>query len=111
MNYNCPNCGRKVGAHKLFFSDITACKECGQKVVLGDVLAFFVASMSMLVMAVSALYKLSHIFYNPIVAGGYAVAIGMVTGIVVLLVLGRAKAYKRIRRAPQAPPTEPAAKS
>ncbi|HVZ45573.1 MAG TPA: hypothetical protein VHA82_17315 [Ramlibacter sp.] len=97
MNYHCPHCGRMVGVHRLFFSDITACKECGQKLVLGDFLAFFVAALAMLVMALSALYKLSHVFYNPLVAGGYSVAIGMITGIVVLLLLGRAKPYKRIR--------------
>jgi hypothetical protein len=106
MNYRCPHCKNKMRVHKLFFSDISACKDCGQKVVLGDAVSFFIASMSMMVMALASLYQLSHKFTDPFVSGGYALAIGMVTGIVILVVLGRAVPYKRIRRAtppPEAP--------
>lgn len=108
MNYRCPHCKNKLVISKLFFKDISACKECGQRVVLGDALSFFIASLSMLVMALSSLYTLSHKFPDPVVSGGYAIAIGMVTGIAVLLLLGRAIPYKRIGsfRKPPAPPPQ-----
>ncbi len=48
-----------LGVSKLFFSDISACKQCGQKVVLGDFVAFVVATVSMMVMALSCLYLLT----------------------------------------------------
>ena len=102
MNYRCPQCSHMLGVTKLFFSDISACKDCGQKVVLGDFLAFFLAAMSMLVLALSALYWFTQDRAHPVVAGGYSMAIGMFTGIVVLLLLGRAIPYKpvRFRRTP-----------
>jgi hypothetical protein len=108
MNYRCPHCKQMMRVHKLFFSDISACKECGQKVVLGDAVCFFIASMSMMIMALASLYQQSQKFPDPYVSGGYALAIGMVTGIVVMLLLGRAMPYKRIRRNPQVPPQAPA---
>ena len=41
------------------------------------------------------------------VAGGYALSIGMATGIAVLLVLGRATPYRRMRKRAVAGPTMP----
>jgi hypothetical protein len=90
---------------KLFFSDISACKSCHQKVVLGDFLAFFIASVSMMIMALSALYILTNQLFDNYVAGGYALSIGMVTGIVVLILLGRATPYRPIRKRKAAAPT------
>ena len=103
MNYHCPKCNRKLKVRTLFFHDITACEDCGQKVVLGDFFAFAFAALSMLVSALSALYVLSHEFDEYFVAAGYALAIGMVAGLVVLLLLGRAIPFKRIRIRPAAP--------
>ena len=100
MHYRCPQCTKMLNVPKLFLSDISACKTCGQKVSLGDFLAFFMAAVSMLVMALSALYLLTLKFPDPIVSGGYALSIGMVTGIVVLALLGRAVAFKSIAHRP-----------
>jgi DNA-directed RNA polymerase subunit RPC12/RpoP len=97
MNYRCPSCKNRLNLSKLFFSDISACKTCSQKVVLGDFLAFFLASVSMMVMALSSLYLLTHRVDDNIVAGGYALTIGMATGIVILLLLGRATPYRSYR--------------
>lgn len=98
MNYRCPQCRNTLSVPKLFFSDISACRNCSQKVVLGDFLAFFVASVSMMVMALSSLYILTHQLDDNYVAGGYALSIGMVTGLVVLVLLGRATPYRPIRK-------------
>jgi hypothetical protein len=98
MNYRCPHCKNRLSVPKLFFSDISACKSCGQKVVLGDFLGFFLASVSMMVMALTSLYVLTNQLNDNLIAGGYAVSIGMASGIVVLLLLGRATPYKPIRR-------------
>ncbi|WP_395687598.1 hypothetical protein [Caenimonas koreensis] len=94
MHYRCPQCSKILNVPKLFFSDISACKSCGQKVMLGDFLAFFMAAVSMLVMALSALYLITLTVSDPIISGGYALSIGMVTGIVVLVLLGRAVRFK-----------------
>jgi uncharacterized paraquat-inducible protein A len=102
MNYRCPHCSRMLDVRKLFFHDISACAHCGRKVVLGDVLAFFMAAVAMSVSALSALVLLSHEFAEYYVAAGYAVASGMAAGVVVLLLLGRAVPFKgpaRRRRA------------
>ncbi|MBC7603567.1 MAG: hypothetical protein H7255_13025 [Ramlibacter sp.] len=96
MHYRCPQCSKILNVPKLFFSDISACKTCGQKVMLGDFVAFFMAAISMLVMALSALYLLTLSINDPIISGGYALSIGMVTGIIVLVLLGRAVAFKSI---------------
>ncbi|QJW83534.1 hypothetical protein HK414_03380 [Ramlibacter terrae] len=90
----------------LFFRDISACAGCGQKVVLGDFLAFSMAALAMLVTALSSLYVLSHELDEYFVAAGYALAIGMTSGLVVLLLLGRATAFRRLRIRPQAPPAQ-----
>ena len=119
MDYRCPQCRRTLDVRKLYLNDISACAKCGQKVVLGDFLAFAVAALAMLVSALSTLYLLSHAFEEYFVAAGYAVAIGMATGILVLLALGRAipfrgrtrtRAAKAGRKAPAAgaQPSEPA---
>ena len=100
MHYRCPQCRNMLNVPKLFFSDISACRTCGQRVTLGDFLAFFVAAVSMLVMALSSLYLLSHDIPDPIISGGYALSIGMATGIVVLVLLGRAVAFRRIGARP-----------
>lgn len=97
MDYRCPQCRRTLPVRKLFFQDITACGRCGQKVVLGDFLAFAVAALAMCVSALSSLYLLSQEFEQYIIAAGYAVAIGMLTGITVLLLLGRATPFRRTR--------------
>ena len=113
MNYRCPNCRQKLALSKLFFSDISACKECGQKVVLGDFLAFSLASLAMMVMALSALYTLLHRVDDYVVAGGYALAIGMTTGLVILLLLGKASAYRPIgfkRKRPEGEAPRPTTK-
>ncbi len=98
MDYRCPRCRHSLSVPKLFFSDISACKECQQKVVLGDFLGFFVASVAMMVMALSSLYILTERLRDYYVAGGYALSIGMATGIVVLVLLGRATPYRPIRK-------------
>jgi hypothetical protein len=108
MNYRCPQCKNRLPVHKLFFSDISACKQCGQRVVLGDAVGFFIAAMSMMVIALTALYTLTFNLQDPLIAGGYSLAAGMITGIVVLVLLGRAMPYKRIGRARTPPPTRPA---
>ena len=95
MNYRCPKCSHRLKVRTLFFHDISTCSHCGTKVVLGDVLAFFMAAFTMLVAALTALYVLSHEVREYFVAAGYAVAIGMGSGIVVLLLLGRAKPLRR----------------
>ena len=105
MNYRCPQCRNMLSVPKLFFSDISACKTCSQKVVLGDFLAFFVASISMMVMALSSLYILTNQLNDNYVAGGYALSIGMVSGVVVLVLLGRATPYRPLRKRKAAPPT------
>src|SRR6478609_3069248 len=97
MNYHCPKCSRTLKVRHLFFHDITACPQCGQKVVLGDFFAFAFAAVTMLVSALSTLYVLSHEFDEYFVAAGYALAIGMVAGLAVLLLLGRATPFKRVR--------------
>ena len=97
MNYRCPQCKHRLNVHSLFFHDISACAQCGQKVVLGDFLAVFMAAVSMSVTAISALYILNHELDMYFVAAGYAVALGMLAGIVVLLLLGKAVPRKKIR--------------
>lgn len=104
MNYRCPKCHHMLGVSKLFFSDISTCKDCGQKVVLGDAIAFFIAALSMLVLALTALYWFTQNVTHPVVAGGYSLAIGMVTGLIVLLLLGRAIPHKPIRLRRRQPP-------
>ena len=103
MNYRCPQCSHRLAVRNLFFHDISACRQCGQKVVLGDFLAFFMAAVAMLVSALSALYMLSDTL-DYFVAAGYAVSIGMGAGLVVLLLLGRATPLRarRSRRSAQA---------
>jgi uncharacterized paraquat-inducible protein A len=104
MNYHCPKCSRTLKVRHLFFHDITACPDCGQKVVLGDFFAFAFAAITMLVSALSTLYVLSHEFDEYFVAAGYALAIGMIAGLVVMVLLGRATPFKRSggRRRPPA---------
>jgi hypothetical protein len=97
MNYRCPQCSRMLSVRSLFFRDISACAKCGQKVVLGDFLAFFMAAVTMLVSALTALYVLSQ-EQEYFVAAGYALTIGMVSGIAVLLLLGRATRFSGGRR-------------
>ena len=94
MNYRCPQCTQKLSVRKLFFSDISACKQCGQKVSLGDFLAFFMAAIAMVVTALTMLYKLTSGSAHPVVAGGYSISVGMITGIAVLLLLGKAVPFK-----------------
>jgi uncharacterized paraquat-inducible protein A len=100
MNYHCPQCSRTLKVRNLFFHDITACPDCGQKVVLGDFFAFAFAAITMLVAALSALYILSHEFEEYFVAAGYALTIGMVAGLAVMLLLGRATPFRRLRIRP-----------
>lgn len=107
MNYRCPRCKSKLNVRSLFFHDVSACAKCGQKVVLGDFLAFFMAAITMMVSALTALYVLSHELEWYLVAAAYAVSIGMIAGLVVLLLLGRATPFRRAR-APQ-PEEEPKA--
>ena len=104
MNYHCPQCTRTLKVRNLFFHDITSCPDCGQKVVLGDFFAFAFAALAMLVSALSTLYVLSHEFDEYFVAAGYALTIGMVAGLAVLLLLGRATPFKRIGIRRTAPP-------
>ena len=47
MDYRCPHCRRMLDVRKLYLKDISACARCGQKVVLGDFLAFAMAAFSM----------------------------------------------------------------
>jgi DNA-directed RNA polymerase subunit RPC12/RpoP len=97
MNYRCPQCSRTLDVRKLYFRDISACAHCGQKVVLGDFLAFFIAAITMLVSALTALYVLSQ-EHAYVTAAGFALTIGMVAGIAVLLLLGKAIPFRRVRR-------------
>lgn len=97
MNYRCPKCRQPLKVRSLFFHDISACASCGQKVVLGDFFAFFMAAVTMMVSALTALYVLSHELDQYFVAAGYSVSIGMVSGLVVLLLLGRATPFRRTR--------------
>jgi DNA-directed RNA polymerase subunit RPC12/RpoP len=97
MNYRCPKCSERLKVRNLFFHDIATCSHCGQKVVLGDFLAFFMAALTMSVTAITTLYVLSHEIDQYLVAAGYAVSLGMLGGLVVLFLLGRAKPFKRIR--------------
>ena len=94
MNYRCPKCSHRLKVRTLFFHDISTCSHCGTKVVLGDVLAFFMAALTMLVAALTSLYVFSNEVAEYFVAAGYAVAIGMLSGIVVLLVLGFGESTK-----------------
>jgi DNA-directed RNA polymerase subunit RPC12/RpoP len=111
MKYRCPKCSQRLKVRSLFFHDISSCPGCGQKVVLGDVLAFSMAALTMLVSALTTLYVLSHQFEEYYVAAGYAVSIGMLSGLGVLLLLGRAKAFRRIRIRRTHPAAGPAAKA
>ncbi|MEJ5989642.1 hypothetical protein WG902_06555 [Ramlibacter sp. PS3R-8] len=97
MNYRCPKCSHRLKVRTLFFHDISTCSHCGTKVVLGDVLAFFMAALTMLVAALTSLYMFTSDGQQYLVAAGYAVSIGMVSGILVLLVLGRATPFRRSR--------------
>jgi hypothetical protein len=97
MNYRCPKCSHKLKVRTLFFHDISTCSHCGLKVVLGDVLAFFMAALTMLVAALTSLYVFSNEVREYYVAAGYAVAIGMLSGVAVLLLLGRATPFRRMR--------------
>src|SRR5437763_15306724 len=102
MNYRCPQCSRMLKVRSLFFHDITACPKCGQKVVLGDFFAFFVAAITMIVLALSVLYILSHELDEYYVAAGYALSVGVLGGLVVLVLLGRAVPFQRVKaRRPQ----------
>lgn len=104
MDYHCPHCRRMLNVRSLYFHDVSACSHCGQKVVLGDFLAFAVAALAMSVAALTALYVLSNELDQYFVAAGYAVTIGMATGIGVLVLLGRATALRRGRPAQHARP-------
>lgn len=97
MNYRCPQCRQRLKVRSLFLHDISTCSHCGQKVVLGDFLAFFMAALAMLVSALTALYILNEELQQYFVAAGYALSIGMAAGVVVLLLLGRATPFKRLR--------------
>jgi uncharacterized protein (DUF983 family) len=97
MNYRCPHCKDKLKLAKLFFKDISACPHCGQKVVLGDFLAFLMASLSLFVVGMTVLWRLSQYTNDPFVSAGYALGAGIFTAIVVLVLLGRAKPYRPIR--------------
>jgi len=94
MDYHCPHCKKTLAVHQLYLHDVTACRHCGQKVVLGDYLAFAMAALAMSVLALSALYFLTQEFDEYYVAAGYAVSIGMTSGIAVLLLLGRAIPFR-----------------
>ena len=102
MDYHCPHCKKNLALRQLYFHDITACRHCGQKVVLGDFLAFAMAAVAMSVLALWALYFLTQELEEYYVAAGYAVSIGMGAGIAVLLLLGRATPFRgRTRSRPQ----------
>jgi hypothetical protein len=102
-----------LNVRTLFFNDISTCPHCRQKVVLGDFLAFAMAAVSMLVSALTALYVLSHQFEEYFVAAGYSLSIGMIAGLVVLFLLGRATPFRRVGKQRRAAPAaeEPAAKA
>jgi DNA-directed RNA polymerase subunit RPC12/RpoP len=97
MNYRCPKCSERLKVRSLFLHDIVTCPHCGQKVVLGDVLAFFMAALTMAVAALTTLYVLSQEVDQYVVAAGYAVSVGMAGGVLVLLLLGRATPFRRTR--------------
>jgi hypothetical protein len=97
MNYRCPKCSKPLNVRGLFFHDISACGGCGQKVVLGDFFAFFFAAITMLVSALTALFILSQALPEYMVAAGYSLTIGMLAGLAVLFLLGRATPFKRVR--------------
>ncbi|NML42992.1 hypothetical protein HHL11_04460 [Ramlibacter sp. G-1-2-2] len=111
MNYRCPQCSKMLKVPSLFFHDITACPKCGQKVVLGDFFAFFVAAITMIVLALSVLYILSQELDEYYVAAGYALAAGVVAGIIVLVLLGRATPFKRVKGRRSARHAQPAPKA
>jgi hypothetical protein len=94
MNYRCPHCTRMLNVPKLFFTDISVCKECGQRVALGDFFAFAMAAFGLIVGALTAMFRLMQTIDDPFVAGGYSIAIGMGVALVVLFLLGKAKPYK-----------------
>jgi hypothetical protein len=102
-----------LSVRTLFFNDISVCPQCRQKVVLGDFLAFAMAAVTMLVSALTSLYILSHQFDEYFVAAGYSLSIGMISGLVVLFVLGRATPFRRVGKRRQGTPAaeEPAAKA
>lgn len=105
MDYHCPRCRKMLSVRSLYFHDVSACSKCGQKVVLGDFLAFAMAALTMCVAALTALYLLTQQFDEYFIAAGYAVSIGMVSGIAVLLLLGRATSFRRGGPAQHLPPT------
>jgi DNA-directed RNA polymerase subunit RPC12/RpoP len=104
MNYRCPQCSQRLNLRSLFFHDISTCSHCGQKVVLGDFLAFSMAAVTMLVSALTALYVLNEELQQYFVAAGYALSIGMGAGVIVLLLLGRATPFRRGRVRRHEPP-------
>ena len=108
MNYRCPKCSHPLKMRGLFFHDISTCTQCGQKVVLGDFFAFFLAAIAMLVSALSSLYILSLEIDQYFVAAGYAMTIGMVAGMVVMFLLGRAQPFRKVRIRPAAKPSQAA---
>ena len=108
MNYRCPHCQHRLPVRSLYFRDISTCGQCKRKVVLGDFLAFLMAAITMSVLALTSLYVLNEELGEYFVAAGYAVAIGMAGGIVVLLLLGKAMPLKRVGFRRHVPPTEPA---
>ena len=91
MDYRCPKCAQTVNVPKLLFSDVSSCANCGQRVTLGDFFAFFMSAIAMLVTALSSVYLLTHELDDAYLAGGLAVAIGLVFSVAVLILLGRAK--------------------
>jgi DNA-directed RNA polymerase subunit RPC12/RpoP len=97
MNYRCPHCKDKLQIAKLFFKDISACPHCGQRVVLGDFVAFLMASLALFVVGMSVLWRTSHYNYDPIISAGYALGAGITAAIVVLVLLGRAIPYRPIK--------------
>ena len=97
MNYRCPHCKDRLKVAKLFFKDISQCPHCGQKVVLGDFVAFLMASITLFIVGMTVLWRVSHFIFDPIVAGGYALSAGVLASIVILVLLGRAKPYRPLR--------------
>src|SRR5689334_24425373 len=97
MNYRCPKCRQGLAVRSLFFRDISACAHCGQKVVLGDFVAFAMATLTVLVTGLAALVMLSAEMQD-LVAACYALSIGVLAGLVVLFLLGRAMPYRGLRR-------------
>lgn len=104
MDYHCPRCRKTLSVRSLYFHDVSACPKCGQKVVLGDFLAFAMAALTMCVSALTALYLLTQQIEEYFVAAGYAVSIGMASGIVVVLLLGRATSFRGSRPEHPMPP-------